>query len=69
MFPVMPNLRHQLHAPEDRADGAEDVGGERDVFLGRHDDDDEKKIGSLREDVEWGGKTSKANKGREKGFL
>lgn len=43
-----------MHAPEDCADGAEDVGGERDVFLGRHvvvdegDDDEEKNEENLK---------------------
>lgn len=42
--PVMPYLRHQLHTPEDRADGAEDVGGKRNIRLGSHDEESFKKV-------------------------
>ena len=65
MPPVMPDLRHQLHAPEDRADSAEDVGGERDVFLCRHNDDkEEERVESSEEDFEWKEMQDEGKKGR-----
>ena len=38
LFPakIMPNLWYSLHAPKDRADGAQDIGRQRNIGLGSH---------------------------------